>query len=204
MYCSRCGQWAPEESSTCGTCGAALQLGAEPHRVAPVATAASAAVAPAVVYAGVWRRLFALVLDNLVLWFPEAIVRVLSGLDMLGRNSDVLDPREWWASGFSFGLMLLYVSILGSSPLEGTLGQRVLGLRMTTLDGRRLSFGRALGRGVASLVSLFTCGIGYLVMLWTARRQTLHDLISGTLVVRTSDGAGRTAGLEARPVAEVR
>lgn len=190
MYCSRCGSWAPDDRSTCGLCGVALQVDA-PHvsaglrsiSVGPPPPQASPVAVAAVAYGGFWRRLTAMVVDNLVLYFPEAIARVLSGLDLLESN-DWTDPREWWLTAFSIALSMLYASILQSSSLEGTLGQRLLDLRITTLDGRRLSFGRALGRFLASAFSIFTCGIGYLVMLWTARRQTLHDLAAGTIVVR--------------------
>ena len=48
----------------------------------------------------------------------------------------------------------------------------------------RISFGRATGRYAAQWVSALLCGLGYLLNLWTRRRQTLHDLAAGCLLAR--------------------
>src|SRR3989442_183228 len=50
--------------------------------------------------------------------------------------------------------------------------------------GRRLSFGRAPARYFAKYLSVLTLFIGYVITAFTPRKQALHDLIAGTLVVR--------------------
>lgn len=186
MYCSRCGTWAADELASCATCGAALQVDAGAHgaRVTRGPAVSAIAAEPAVRYGGFWRRAAAFLLDWLVLFFPEGIARALLGFDAFETSQSWSDPREWMLLGASLVLGLLYHSILASSPVEGTLGQRALDLRMSDGDGRRLTFARATVRWFASLLTLLTCGVGWLLMLWTPRRQTLHDLMSGTFVVR--------------------
>jgi uncharacterized RDD family membrane protein YckC len=78
----------------------------------------------------------------------------------------------------------LYFALLESSKLQGTLGKAALNIRVTDLDGRRISFGRATGRHFGKWLSGLTLLIGYLIQPFTRRRQALHDLLAGTLVVR--------------------
>jgi len=59
----------------------------------------------------------------------------------------------------------------------------VLGIRVTDLNGNRISFGRATGRYFAKIVSSLTFMIGYIIAGFTDRKQALHDMIAGCLVV---------------------
>jgi len=79
---------------------------------------------------------------------------------------------------------LLYSALLESSTWQATLGQRALGLRVTDEAGARISFGRAAGRHLASYLSYMLLGIGILMILFTDRKQALHDRLAGTLVLR--------------------
>jgi uncharacterized RDD family membrane protein YckC len=83
----------------------------------------------------------------------------------------------------------LYFGLLESSKLQGTLGKAALNIQVTDLHGRRISFGRATGRYFGKWISGALFLIGYLIQPFTRRRQTLHDLMAGTLVVRR-DSAG--------------
>jgi uncharacterized RDD family membrane protein YckC len=79
---------------------------------------------------------------------------------------------------------ILYFAALESTTLQASVGKLALGLRLADLEGRPITFARALLRRIARILSGFTFLIGYLMMLWTRRRQTLHDLMTGTLVLR--------------------
>ncbi len=59
-----------------------------------------------------------------------------------------------------------------------------LGLRVTDLEGRRISFVRATLRYGAELGSYPLMGIGYLVAIFSNRKQALHDMIARTCVVQ--------------------
>ena len=78
----------------------------------------------------------------------------------------------------------LYYALLESSAWQATLGKKALGLEVTDLAGARVSFGRATGRYFARYISFFTIGIGYIMAGFTAKKQALHDMIAGTLVIR--------------------
>jgi len=177
MFCTRCGTWTPDDATICTLCGLALQAGV----VAP--DRPRAPVVALVTYGGFWRRLMAAILDTIVLFFPAATVRVLLGLTATGMF-DRDTAASWVAGTFEFALDGLYATLLLCSSARGTLGMQIMDLHVTDLKGDRIGFGRAAGRYLAQLLSLVTFGIGYAIQLFTPRRQTLHDLIAGTVVVR--------------------
>jgi uncharacterized RDD family membrane protein YckC len=53
------------------------------------------------------------------------------------------------------------------------------------MNSQRLSFLHATGRFFAKIITgLIPLGIGYIMAGFTERKQALHDMIAGTLVVR--------------------
>ncbi|MGB6469852.1 MAG: RDD family protein, partial [Candidatus Acidiferrales bacterium] len=67
---------------------------------------------------------------------------------------------------------------------QGTLGKRALGLLVTDLEGRRVSFGRASGRYFGKIVSALILMIGFIMAGFTEKKQALHDMLAGCLVLR--------------------
>jgi len=201
MFCSRCGTWAPESASACAACGAPLDPGqaaagmahaaqpAGPHAPTPAplvapGTARLTARWPRDTFGGFWRRFAAAFVDGVVLFFPQSIVRVLLGLPLFSSHDASDSGTELLVSVGSLFMYWLYSALFESSARQATLGQQVLGLQVMDLDGRRVSFARATGRYFAQLLSVLLCGVGYLFNLWTSRRQTLHDLVAGCVLVR--------------------
>ena len=86
-----------------------------------------------------------------------------------------------------FGRILvvwLYHAFLESGPHQSTWGKRAVGLKVTSIRGERISFGHASGRYFGTIITNMTMGIGYLMVAFTDKKQTLHDMIAGTLVVK--------------------
>jgi len=194
MFCPRCGTWNPEGTLHCKLCGEGLQPGvAAIDPALRPAHDAAAQVMELPVYGGFWRRFAGVSLDTLVLFFPLATLRVLMGLDMTGEWQP--DSTAWWISCWiELALSWLYGALMISGQARGTLGMQVMGLHVTRLHGERVSFGRATGRYMAQFLTVLTLGVGFLMQVFTRRRQTLHDLVSGTVVVRTrSERAPATA-----------
>jgi uncharacterized RDD family membrane protein YckC len=72
-----------------------------------------------------------------------------------------------------------------SSQYQGTLGKMALGLIVTDLQGRPLSFARASGRFFGKIITgMIPFGIGYIMAGFTEKKQALHDMIAGCLVLR--------------------
>ena len=79
----------------------------------------------------------------------------------------------------------IYGGVMTSSLWQATVGKKLLGLRVVDLQGSKPSPARIWGRSLASLLSWFPLlGIGYLLVFFTPRHQTLHDMIAGTLVIK--------------------
>lgn len=116
-------------------------------------------------YAGFWKRYFAGVIDGIILLIPN-----------LAFNYVV--P---YAGAFMFGF--LYYPLFNSSPLQATPGKAIMGIAVLSEEGNTISLKAAIIRHATSLLSaLFLC-IGYFMNLFTAKRQTLHDMVAQTVVV---------------------
>jgi len=138
-------------------------------------------VAP-VRYGGFWRRLWAFVVDSILVWFLTALVQLAMRVNVLMPDYSAWPDRI----ALLFGIVIswLYAALFMSSRWQGTLAQQVLDLRVTDLSGRRISFLRATARHFAEYGSALLLCLGYAPILFHERRQALHDLIAGTLVVR--------------------
>lgn len=183
MYCSRCGKPNADDAKFCQTCGAPLAGEATP-------------ATPTTQYAGFWRRFVAYLIDNLILAVPNAILSVIYGLQLLslfdlsdgGVDFDfgqigALIASAIWLAALSFLLQLLYYALFESSRLQATPGKMALGIVVTDLSGKRISFARALGRNMGKIISSFILCIGYIMAGLTARKQALHDMMAECLVV---------------------
>jgi len=175
----------PDDAARCSLCGHAFRddvpAAAPGFAASPGFTASP--VLELVAYAGFWRRFIALLIDVVVTYFPIATVRVVLGLPVSGLF-DPLTASAWWAATFELVFDWLYAAILISSSARGTLGQQVMDLHVTDVAGNRVSFARATWRWAAQCLNLATLGFGVLMMMFSPRRQCLHDLASGTVVVR--------------------
>lgn len=130
-------------------------------------------------YAGFWKRFVASFVDSLV------FLVFLIPLFFLAFSADeemffvlvlvAAIPASW-----------LYFALMESSESQATLGKKAIGIIVTDLEGRRISFGRATGRyfaktlinaiNIVALINAIMVGV-------TARKQGLHDMMASTLVV---------------------
>ena len=117
-------------------------------------------------------------------------VIVIGIMTMTAANAD--NPNDAQAASLlgnvciniiGFVVGAIYYVTLDASAKQGTWGKQIVGLKVTDLEGRRISVGRAIGRFFARYLSVCTCGIGFLLPLFTQKKQTLHDLICGCLVL---------------------
>lgn len=86
--------------------------------------------------------------------------------------------------GFLF-VVVIYLRALGRTGQ--TWGRRIVGNKVVRVDnGDVPGIGRALGRELFGwIISANILYLGYLWMIWDKDRQTWHDKVAGTIVVRT-------------------
>lgn len=151
-----------------------------------------------VVYAGFWRRFAAHLIDSIIISVVEFII-FIPALAMVGIGvvttameadaESIVGLLLMVIGTFLFTILLtiilswLYFALMESSARGATLGKMVVGLRVTDLSGGRISFGRATGRYFSKIISAMILMVGYIMAAFTDRKQALHDIIAGTLVV---------------------
>jgi len=173
--------------------------------MSPPATSVASTYAPMVVpvvspYAGFWLRLIAYIIDSVIAALGIGVFVVI-GVMIVGVgffhniDEDFNGPGNVLAPvGILLILLIAFVAIAGvwiyyawfeSSPHQATLGKMALGLIVTDMQGRRITFARASGRFFAKIITgLIPFFIGYIMAGFTERKQALHDMIAGCLVLR--------------------
>ena len=79
----------------------------------------------------------------------------------------------------------LYHALMESSEWQATVGKKALGLVVTDMAGQRVSFARSTGRHFGKIITnMVPFFIGYIMAGFTAKKQALHDMLAGCLVLR--------------------
>jgi len=148
-------------------------------------------------YAGAWRRVIGYGIDLLLfflLFFVASFIAI--GFDpKVHEPGPEVTPRTTyiiWSAYFILGW--LYHSLTVASKKQATPGMRVMRTFLTDRYGRRVTLARASARYFASFLSWYTVGIGFLMQLFTTKRQTLHDRLAGTVVLRRKRAATSAGG----------
>jgi uncharacterized RDD family membrane protein YckC len=205
-FCSACGQPVPTTSAVSPAPPAytpplsvpppVQYAPASPGYVPPAQATWQTSARPQVAYAGFWLRFVAFIIDAIVLGFAGWIVMLPFAASLGMRQTFMgfrpISPEELLPLlGALFKIMImrtilhwLYFALMESSAWQGTLGKKALGLEVTDLEGRRISFGRATGRFFAKIISSLILFVGYIMIGFTEKKQGLHDMIAGTLVIR--------------------
>lgn len=121
-------------------------------------------------YAGFLRRLAA--------WLIDALITTVPSLLMPGS------VHFSAAISLNFIILLLYKPVFESSNLCATPGKALLGIAVVSEGGNRLSIKQAYIRFLCSYLSFALLYIGFIMQLFTAKRQTLHDMISEAVVIQ--------------------
>lgn len=157
-------------------------------------------------YAGFWKRFAAYCIDAIILgvaaWLLLLPILGVIGLGM-ADSMDSMQSGEmseeatrgmiatFIGAYFSFLAVLtiaswLYFALMESSAKQATLGKMALSIIVTDVNGNRLTFGRATGRYFGKIISGLILYIGFLMAAFTEKKQALHDIIAGSLVVNKS------------------
>jgi uncharacterized RDD family membrane protein YckC len=129
--------------------------------------------------AGFWERVGAGFVD-------AVLVAVVCGLVRAPFFGSVLVRL---LGGPPIGLLVALAYFAGMWAWRGTtVGGIVLNLKVVRLDGKPVTFAVALVRGLAAALSLAMCFLGFIWIAWDKEKQSWHDKIAGTVVVRLPRG----------------
>lgn len=151
------------------------------EEAAPVAAAQAASASASfgtATYGGFWIRVLAASVDSAILLVVTMVIA--GGLAFISMELA------------SVGLMicallqLVYWPVMHASARQATIGKQMLGLQVAHAGtGNRISILRALARDVVGkTISGMLFGLGFLIAGLTARKQSLHDYLAATVVVR--------------------
>jgi len=162
-------------------------------------------------YASILKRFAAFLVDLIICKIIVLVLEAPFGLiykpvefagDIFGHLG-IHNPFDWflghfpmWTpdfhgmlSGWMFVVIyVLYFAVFEGSWRQATPGKMLMGIFVTDLGGKRISYHRALGRSLGRVLSVIICFIGFLVALFTARSQALHDILADTLVLEPEYG----------------
>lgn len=172
MYCPKCGMAQADEAAFCTNCGRSL---------APRSGGVNAVAQ--VEYAGFWRRFISNLIDGVLVNAMSFIVGLIMGAIIVARHGKMDGPMTAVVYLCALVISVLYWGICESSPSQATLGKMTMGIKVTDMEGNRISFGKAVGRYLGKILSGFILCIGYLMIAFTEKKQGLHDMMAGTLVV---------------------
>lgn len=131
-------------------------------------------------YGGFWIRFLALLVDSATLFIFACVLLILAALAGFAAGPEAMTLVVL----VYFLVYLLYWPVMHASARQATFGKAMLGLKVTGYDGNRISLLRSIGRFLATFISGAVFMLGYLVAGFTKRKQSLHDLIASTYVVR--------------------
>jgi uncharacterized RDD family membrane protein YckC len=157
-------------------------------------------------YAGFGQRLLALIIDGIIIGIVYSVIvtPILAAIgfgiasevkNMDGMSDDQVAGAAVGMMGAIFAAMgtiilvsytiqILYYSFMESSKLQASVGKLAMGIKVVDLSGNRLSLGKAVLRSFGKILSGMVMCIGYLMAAFTEKKQGLHDIIAGTLVVK--------------------
>lgn len=146
--------------------------------------------------ASLWRRLAAMVYDSIVvaaIWMVVGFL-VLSAFgieqaQIVQNDAVVMDP-VYRLTLFASMLISAYLFFAWFWTHSGqTLGMQAWKIRVQNADGSAISYWQSLQRFVLAPCSLVLLGAGYFYLFFNPQRQTLHDRISQSNVVKIDWGS---------------
>lgn len=133
-------------------------------------------------FAGFDQRLMALAIDYFIITLIYAVIVAVAIL--------LVEDKEIRMTLIGAGFMLIpftkfvYNITAEISKAQGTIGKKLMEIKVTDDNGTRLIFGTAVARNVSKIVSNVTLGFGYIYCFFNKKQQCLHDVIAGTLVIK--------------------
>jgi uncharacterized RDD family membrane protein YckC len=183
IFCNRCGHPSASDAQFCQKCGLAIALApySRADLIPPIALPH---------FAGFWIRVVAAILDFVLQFAASFPIKSLLGSVITAAAMSAQLPmhnvlQATRIARISIGALLIFAYRAGmeSSVYQATLGKMAMGLKITDLEGKRISVGRAVGRYFAKCLSLLSLGIGYAMAGFDKEKRALHDRIVATLVV---------------------
>lgn len=186
VTCSECGGVFPErevvkyrESRICASCKPVFFQKLKEGARLPAAMA----------YGGFWIRFGAKFIDGIVLGVADLALSFVVGYVLFHGNA-ASGAQNAASIGQAVASTMLQIALAVTyatffiGRYAATPGKMVCGLKVVTAEGDRVSYGRALGRYFAEILSGLVLCMGYIMAAFDGEKRALHDRLCNTRVVR--------------------
>jgi len=140
-------------------------------------------------------RLIAYIIDSIIIGIPAVIIYYAVIISLITQNTTYLGVTlyssvPWWGFfilPFILGILQLFYFMILDTVWGGTIGKRILGLQVQTVNGSKVPFDKSFIRNISKIYGLFLF-LDWLVAVIIAgadKRQKYTDRIAGTTVVQT-------------------
>ena len=128
------------------------------------------------------QRLLASVIDHFIIFGIYTVIILTSYIFIEGKDERIqafLMPFP-----IIFIVKLTYGIFAEASTSQATIGKRMLNIKVTDMEGTRVSLGRSLGRNFSKILSVVPVFFGYLYSFLNKKNQCWHDITAETLVIK--------------------
>jgi len=191
IKCRYCGEWLNKQEQSFSNREASNEENAIPPQ--PPLAKHTAAITPltreeeqTIRYSGFWKRVAAWLIDQIIGLLGMLPIVFILGRLLIPTTGDVrYNEAQWngliWAVGIIF--TWIYYALMESSSYQCTVGKKILGIKVTDMNGDRIGFGKATGRHFGKFISGIMLFAGFIMVAFTQKKQGLHDIMAGCLVV---------------------
>jgi uncharacterized RDD family membrane protein YckC len=119
------------------------------------------------------------------LWFGmKAILSLFGAEALIPKEGTGSIDIELFEDPVGIGLIALYFGLLPRLWNGRTIGKRLFGLRIVSLSHNRLTLWQCIERALGYAFSSLEGGFGFIQYFLHPNRQTVHDRIAETVVIR--------------------
>lgn len=118
------------------------------------------------IYSGFWRRFLALLIDGVFIWIICLITII-----------------PYFLPPLCLVIMAYYHVVFEVSPLRATPGKALMKIAVVKSNGEKLTIKDSIIRFAISFLSSALLCLGYLIALFTEKKQTFHDFVADTVVI---------------------
>lgn len=137
---------------------------------------------------GFFPRLIAYIIDDIIVAVGAWIILAIFGMGGMASSQGTgfkFAVSSTSAIGtilvlvWAFGYLIFFWSTSGSTP-----GKAIMGIKVISTDGGKVSVGKAIVRIIGYAISGIVIYLGFLWVIWDKDKQGWHDKIAGTYVVK--------------------
>ena len=128
------------------------------------------------------QRLLASVIDYFILLLVYIIFILISFLFIAGKDERIMIALLFLPAVPVF--RFIYGVFTECSSWQGTIGKKILNIKVTDMGGRKITLFISLVRNGAKILSVLPLFFGYLYSFLNKKQQCWHDIAANTLVIK--------------------